>query len=84
MHKHSTKLYGFVGVSRFASSKSFLDFLWKSRGESNVRIEGGLSPLPQTQKNISSINEEEKEEEEEKEREEEGVVMRRPSQTGIN
>ena len=48
-------------------------------------IEGGLShPRPTQKKHISSINEEEKEEEEEKEREEEGVVMRRPSQTGIN
>ena len=51
-------------------------------------IEGGLSPPlttthTNTQKHISSINEEEKEEEE-KEKEEEGVVMRRPSQTAIN
>ena len=54
-------------------------------GESNVGIEGGLSPPPltHTKKHISSINEEEKEEEGEKEREE-GVVMHRPSQTTIN
>ena len=77
MHKHSsvvarpsTKLYGFVGISRFASSISFLDFFKIKQG----RIQGGdrrglePPPLPHTQKkHISSINEEEKEEEEERE-----------------
>ena len=86
MHKHSTKLYGFVGVSRFASSISFLNFLKIKQGRIQCGDRRGLEPPPShtQKKHISSINEEEKEEEEEKQREEEGVVMHRPSQTGIN
>ena len=86
MARSSTKLCGFAGISRFASSISFLYFLKIKQGRIQRGDRRGLEPPPShtQKKHISSINEEEKEEEEEKQREEEGVVMRRPSQTGIN
>ena len=84
MHKHSTKLYGFVGVSRFASSISFLNFFKIKQGRIQPGDRRGLEPpLLHTKKHISSINKEEKEEEEEEREMEVGVVMHRPSQTAI-